>query len=276
MAAESADARRGHDRRALSRRAGRGRPDRCGSLHDPRRDRHGRQADAQPPHVRLDASGICNEAVARRFIQASPLLNRDQRQLDVHVVQVVGGDGGEHVPDHHADEAGPQNHGQEPAEEKHAGVQVHLAIEVPEPSDAERRPVPGGRERFAPTWHWPAFGVGWLWYLYRKMYLHAGVFHFGGLLPMILGAGLVGVVIWNVFSAVTANYLYYMHIKLSLALIERRVGLDEAARLRLITDAGGVQPYVWWLGIGLTAVAIAAGIMEAPTPVRPPSSGTPA
>src|SRR3989475_6148309 len=20
-----------------------------------------------------------------------------------------------------------------------------------------------GRERFAPTWHWPAFGVGWLW-----------------------------------------------------------------------------------------------------------------
>src|SRR6059036_2167037 len=40
----------------------------------------------------------------------------------------------------------------------------------------------GERERFAPTWHWPAFGVGWLWYLYRKMYLHAGVFLFGGLL----------------------------------------------------------------------------------------------
>src|SRR5256885_945728 len=134
----------------------------------------------------------------------------------------------------------------------------------------------GERERFAPTWHWPAFGVGWLWYLYRKMYLHAGVFLFGGLLPMVLGAGLVGVVIWNVFAAVAANYLYFMHIKLSLALIERQVGLDETARHRLITDAGGIQPYVWWLGIGLTAVAIAAGIMEAPTPVRPPSSGAPA
>ena len=133
----------------------------------------------------------------------------------------------------------------------------------------------GERERFAPTWHWPAFGVGWLWYLYRKMYLHAGVFLFGGLLPMVLGAGLVGVVIWNVFAAVAANYLYYMHIKLSLALIEQRAGLDDAARDRLITDVGGIQPYVWWLGIGLTAVAIAAGIMETPTPVTPPSSGVP-
>jgi hypothetical protein len=92
---------------------------------------------------------------------------------------------------------------------------------------------------------------------------------------MVLGAGLVGVVIWNVFAAVAANYLYYMHIKLSLALIEQRAGIDEAARDRLITDAGGVQPYVWWLGIGLTAVAIAAGIMETPAPVRPPSSGVP-
>ena len=134
----------------------------------------------------------------------------------------------------------------------------------------------GERERFAPTWHWPAFGVGWLWYLYRKMYLHAGVFLFGGLLPMVLGAGLVGVVIWNVFAAVAANYLYYMHTKLSLALIEQRTALGETERDRLITDAGGVQPYVWWLGIGLTAVAIAAGIMEPSTPVTPPSSGPPA
>src|SRR2546425_2183353 len=98
---------------------------------------------------------------------------------------------------------------------------------------------------------------------------HAGVFLFGGLLPMVLGAGLVGVVIWNVFASVAANYLYYMHIKLSLVSIEQRAGLDEAARHRLITDAGGVQPYVWWLGIGLTAVAIAAG-GEGGAPPRPP------
>jgi hypothetical protein len=131
-------------------------------------------------------------------------------------------------------------------------------------------------ERFVLTWHWPAFGVGWLWYLYRKMYLHAAIFLFGGLLPMVLGAGLVGVVIWNLFAAVAANYLYYMHIKLSLALIDRRAGLDQPERDRLIHDAGGIQPYVWWLGIGLMALAVGAGIMEAPAPVTPPSNGSPA
>ena len=134
----------------------------------------------------------------------------------------------------------------------------------------------GTQERFVPTWHWPAFGVGWLWYLYRKMYLHAAIFLFGGLLPMVLGAGLVGVVIWNLFAAVAANYLYYMHIKLSLAVIDRRAGLDHDARDLLIHDAGGIQPYVWWLGIGLVALAIGAGIMEAPTPIVPPSAGSPA
>ena len=134
----------------------------------------------------------------------------------------------------------------------------------------------GTEERFVPTWHWPAFGVGWLWYLYRKMYLHAAIFLFGGLLPMVLGAGLVGVVIWNLFAAIAANYLYYMHTKLSLALIARRASLDETARDRLITDAGGIQPYVWWLGVGLIALAIAVGIMEAPTPITPPSQGDPA
>src|SRR2546428_14174220 len=107
------------------------------------------------------------------------------------------------------------------------------------------------------------------------MYLHAGVFLFGGLLPMVLGAGLVGVVIWNVFAAVAANYLYYMHIKLSLVSIEQRAGLDEAARHRLITDAGGVQPYVWWLGIGLTAGAIAAGGMGGPLPGKTPPPRAP-
>ena len=129
----------------------------------------------------------------------------------------------------------------------------------------------GAERRFILTWHWPAFAVGWLWYLYRKMYLHAGVFLLGGFLPLLLGAGLVGVVIWNVLASIAANYLYYMHVKLTLAMIEQKAGLDPAVHDRLITDAGGIQPYVWWLGIGLTALAIGAGIMEAPSPVEPPA-----
>ena len=119
-------------------------------------------------------------------------------------------------------------------------------------------------DRFYPSWHWPAFGVGWLWFLYRKMYLHAAVFLIGGLLPLLLGAGLVGTVIWNGFAAVTANFLYYMHVKLNLATIAQRPQIDPTMRDRLIADAGGVQPYVWWLGLGLMALAIVMGVVQAP------------
>jgi hypothetical protein len=119
---------------------------------------------------------------------------------------------------------------------------------------------------FKPSWHWPAFGVGWLWFLYRKMYMHAAVFLVGVLLPVLLDAGTVGVLIWNGFAGVTANFLYYTHVKLNLAMIDRRSATDMTARERLIADAGGIQPYVWWLGLGLMAVAIAQGIMQVPPP----------
>lgn len=81
---------------------------------------------------------------------------------------------------------------------------------------------------------------------------------------MLFGAGLVGAVIWNGIAAVTANYLYYMHVQFTLEGIDRRVSADRAIRDRLIADAGGVQPYVWWLGIGLMAMAIAMGILQSP------------
>jgi hypothetical protein len=119
---------------------------------------------------------------------------------------------------------------------------------------------------FKPSWHWPAFVVGWLWFLYRKMYMHAAVFLVGALLPMLLDAGLVGIIIWNGFSGLTANFLYYMHVKLNLAMIERRAKTDPSLRERLIADAGGIQPYVWWLGVGLVGAAIAQGILQAPPP----------
>ena len=117
---------------------------------------------------------------------------------------------------------------------------------------------------FRPSWHWPAFGVGWLWFLYRKMYVHAGVFLIGGLLPMLFGAGLVGAVLWNGVAGVTANFLYYLHVKFKLEVIQRRTPTDRAIRDALIADAGGVQPYVWWLGVGLMVLAIALGILQTP------------
>ena len=93
---------------------------------------------------------------------------------------------------------------------------------------------------------------------------------------MALGAGLGGVLIWNVFAAAAANYLYYMHVKLTLAVIQQRGGRDQAQRDQLIQDAGGIQPYVWWLGAGLMALAIGAGLMDPPEPMTPPVTGPPA
>jgi hypothetical protein len=121
----------------------------------------------------------------------------------------------------------------------------------------------GSTKGFKPSWHWPAFAVGWLWFLYRKMYMHAAVFLVGSLLPMLLDAGVVGIIIWGGFSGLTANFLYYMHVKLNLAMIERRAATDPSRRESLIADAGGIQPYVWWLGLGL-ALAIVIGLLQEP------------
>src|SRR5437660_10312189 len=52
----------------------------------------------------------------------------------------------------------------------------------------------GQRARFSQSWHCPAFGPRWLRHRYRKMYLPRGVWLFGGRLPTVVGAGLVGVV----------------------------------------------------------------------------------
>jgi hypothetical protein len=118
--------------------------------------------------------------------------------------------------------------------------------------------------RFYPSWHWPAFGVGWLWFLYRKMYLQAAVFLIGGLLPLLLGAGLLGAVIWNGIAGVTANFLYYLHVKSHVGMIAQQPDTDLTRRERRMADAGGIQPYVWWLGLGLMALAIAMGALQAP------------
>jgi hypothetical protein len=162
------------------------------------------------------------------------------------------------------------------------GYQIATPTAVPNPETASWRQFIGpgadyylehfrmfhtdNGDRFYPSWHWPTFGVGWLWFLYRKMYLHAAVFLIGGLLPLLLGAGLVGTMIWNGFAAFTANFLYYMHVKSNLAVIAERPERDPTMRARLMADAGGVQPYVWWLGLGLMAVAIVMGILQAPAP----------
>lgn len=109
---------------------------------------------------------------------------------------------------------------------------------------------PGSAPRFALTWHWPAFLFDpFLWFLYRKMYMYAVVYAVGPAASWyITDDPMIGMV-WRVMAGASANYLYYWHVRNHLYRIRKQAGLHPTAPAALLRDAGGVQPYVVWLGI---------------------------
>ena len=71
-----------------------------------------------------------------------------------------------------------------------------------------------GQDGFAFTWNWRPVLFGWLWFLYRKMYLYAAVFAIGPFAILaIVGGGMEVLLIWVIASGILANYLYYGHVK---------------------------------------------------------------
>jgi len=113
--------------------------------------------------------------------------------------------------------------------------------------------------RFALTWHWPAFLFDpFLWFLYRKMYLYALVYAVGPVLSAYLTGDLAVGLVWRIMAGVSANYIYYWHIKEHVGQIRGARGLDAVGQERLLRDAGGVQPYVIWLGVALHLILLAA------------------
>ncbi len=63
-----------------------------------------------------------------------------------------------------------------------------------------------GRDKFAFTWHWPAFLFMILWMVYRKLYGWALVVFFLSFVPFL------NILLWPVLG-LTGNYLYYKHTK---------------------------------------------------------------
>ncbi len=122
--------------------------------------------------------------------------------------------------------------------------------------------------RFALTWHWPAFLFDpFLWFLYRKMYLYALVYAVGPVLSAYFTGDFTVGIVWRIMAGVSANYIYYWHVREQLAKIRERAGLDQAARERLLKDLGGIQPYVIWVGVALHLLLLAlllAAIREGP------------
>ena len=110
-----------------------------------------------------------------------------------------------------------------------------------------------GREpRFALTWHWPTFLFDpFLWFLYRKMYLYAIVYAIGPVVTAMLTGDFTVGLVWRVIAGASANYIYFWHAREHLAGLRAPVGTGSEAQEERIREAGGVQPYVIWVGVAL-------------------------
>jgi Protein of unknown function (DUF2628) len=127
-----------------------------------------------------------------------------------------------------------------------------------------RKFTAGATPRFALTWHWPAFLVDpFLWFLYRKMYLYALVYAVGPVVSAYVTGDFTVGIVWRIMAGLSANYIYYWHVKEHVASISAKRHLDAAAQERLLHDLGGVQPYVIWLGVALHVLLVAMMIMVA-------------
>ena len=116
-----------------------------------------------------------------------------------------------------------------------------------------------GQPRFALSWNWPAFlFISFLWFLYRKMYLHAFVYAVGPMISTYLTGDFLAGVVWSVMAGATANYLYYWHCREQVAEIKKAGLSDEPVLQAALKEAGGVQPYVIWVGIAFYVLFLAA------------------
>ncbi|RMH03619.1 MAG: DUF2628 domain-containing protein [Nitrospirae bacterium] len=131
--------------------------------------------------------------------------------------------------------------------------------------------------RFALTWHWPAFLFDpFLWFLYRKMYMYALVYAIGPVVSAFLTGDLTVGIVWRIIAGASANYLYFWHLKDHLRKLRAQSGLDYTAKLQLLREEGGVQPYVLWLGVALhlLMLGIIVAAVEQPPPDDFPSPGS--
>ena len=115
-----------------------------------------------------------------------------------------------------------------------------------------------GQPQFALSWNWSAFlFISFLWFLYRKMYLHAAVYAVGPMVSTYVTGDLTVGLVWSIMAGATANYLYYWHGKEQISAIKKAVGMNHAAQEAALKEAGGVQPYVIWVGVAFYVIFFA-------------------
>ncbi|WP_027178301.1 DUF2628 domain-containing protein [Maridesulfovibrio bastinii] len=102
--------------------------------------------------------------------------------------------------------------------------------------------------RFALTWHWPAFFFGPFWFLYRKLYLWAAL----SLVFVSIGGFLV-----QLACGICANYIYYLDCRKKIQHIKSCN--PEHSTAEALREAGGVHRWVLWNSIALVLIFTAAG-----------------
>jgi hypothetical protein len=115
----------------------------------------------------------------------------------------------------------------------------------------------GGRPRFFSAICWPAFFVPVAWYMYRRMYLYAGLIiilgiALGTLLEKLGSGGTVGISIALAGIAKPA-YLAFAKRKIAKA---GELATDEVDRLTRIAKAGGVSVMGAVIGTAITVLPI--------------------
>ncbi len=116
-----------------------------------------------------------------------------------------------------------------------------------------------GQTKFALSWNWPAFLFSsFLWFLYRKMYLHAFVYAAGPMISTYLTGDLTVGIVWSIMAGATANYLYYWHCKEHIEEIKKTNWMNQPVQEAALKESGGTQPYVFWVGIVLYIIFLSA------------------
>ena len=104
-----------------------------------------------------------------------------------------------------------------------------------------------GRDRLAVTWHWPALFVPFWWFIYRKMYIWAGVVALLAFVPY------VNLALW-LASALTANYIYYKDAKRKILAVKRAYPDQDVTGI--LAQAGAVHRWIPWVAIVVTVIMV--------------------
>jgi hypothetical protein len=108
----------------------------------------------------------------------------------------------------------------------------------------------GDEPKFALTWNWPAFlYMPFLWFLYRKMHAYALVYALGPVISTYVTGNFTVGLVWSIMAGATANYVYYWHCRKQIGEIKKSSWIDPVKQDEALKNAGGVQPYVIWVGV---------------------------